>query len=948
MTRINLYYLASTTDELAELKQKFEAKVSEALSWVDPDEMSEFQVVQAIHDYIDRNTVYNSSASSDTKANAASYLAYGMLVDGSCVCQGYALAYKLLLGRLGISCACVMSSAMNHMWNLVQMEDGNWYHVDATWDDPGGDATAEPSHTYFLRSDTTMVNKLSHHDWSAAYTTPASDYANRSYATYDGPYSSGSQTHTYANSTTVASSGVTFKVEWDDVAAGDETKFHVTVTGGSDAAKARMDVPTYYDADGTSESVCDPTRGDWGTYQTIGADGYDFSFEFTASGAFKFYFYFMDETNGITWLRKQVSVDIADSSYPSVSAIVSDAVSQARTATDGSEYQMALWLHDWELKQLDYDYSLVYCSAESGLTRGRGTCESFQRIYQKLLTCAGIQNARMEGNGHTWNAVRIDGKWCQVDVNWDDTDYSSSYGFDSTHLYFGLTDELMAVAHSDHASTYQADGYAYRSTDLSNNYFVRSGQAGSWADAYAERIQAKLDAGETSFSITSDNAGNPPSICGIQNAIVAYAINQRSWSVGGSAVEVACSSVVTTASSTSWKAAYEFTVTQSISSATIDVDDQVYTGSAIEPSVTVSVGNKALVNGADFSVGYSNNTNAGTATVTIVGMGSYAGTSTATFKILPVDASGASVEVADRTYTGKALAPSPTVVLGGKTLTKGTDYDVAYSNNVDAGTATVTVTFKGNYSGTVAGEFDIKAADASTANVKVSDQTWTGKALTPSPTVILGGKTLTEGVDYDLAYANNTDAGTATVTAAFKGNYSGVATGTFKITKNDGGSKDDSGSKGDDDSKGDSGSQQAGSVSMLRLYNPYTGEHFYTSNAAEVANLTAVGWKYEGEAWTAPSKSATPVYRLYNPYVEGGDHHYASNAAEVSMLKASGWSYEGVAWFSADAKAGVAVYRAYNPFAVAGTHHYTTVKAEIDSLVEAGWRNENIAWYGLK
>ena len=79
------------------------------------------------------------------------------------------------------------------------------------------------------------------------------------------------------------------------------------------------------------------------------------------------------------------------------------------------------------------------------------------------------------------------------------------YGdLDQRHLYFGLTDELMAIAHSDHTANYQKDGYAYRSTDLSNNYFVRNGKADEWAEKYADRIQQHLDAKEESFSIDAD------------------------------------------------------------------------------------------------------------------------------------------------------------------------------------------------------------------------------------------------------------------------------------------------------------------------------------------------------------------------------------------------------------------------------------------------------------
>ena len=372
-------------------------------------------------------------------------------------------------------------------------------------------------------------------------------------------------TTTYTNSsqaTATSADGattVTFTVQWNDPVAGEDTTFHVTQTGGSSAATARMDVPTYKDPDGSSESVCDPTRNDWGSYKTIG-DGYDFSFNFTASGQYYMIFYFADNTSKIYYARTTFFIAISDANHPAVSTIVANAVAQAKTETDGGEYSMALWLHDWELEQLDYDYSLNYCSAESGLTRGKGTCESFQRIYQKLLTTAGIENARMTGNGHTWNAMKVNGKWCQVDVNWDDDDgtKTKTYGFDATHLYFGLTDELMSKAHSDHATTYQADGYAYRSTDLSNNYFVRNGQATTWAQAYVDRIQAQLDAKAEGFSINSDNASLPPSINGIQNGIVAYAMNQLDWTAAGNTVELAASSVVTTISSTSWTAVYDF------------------------------------------------------------------------------------------------------------------------------------------------------------------------------------------------------------------------------------------------------------------------------------------------------------------------------------------------------------------------------------------------------
>lgn len=368
----------------------------------------------------------------------------------------------------------------------------------------------------------------------------------------------------YAHSATATQNGVTFTVSWNDAPAGTATTFHVTQANGSSQAKARMDVPTYWDG-GSQESVCDPSRQAWASYHSLGTAGHDFTFDFTSSGTYRIYFYFMDNDRndpqndkGIYYLRATAEVTVNDSARPSVTQIVNDAVDLCRQETDGSEYDMALWLHDWTLDQLEYDHSLNWCSAESGLTRHQGTCESYQRIYSKLLDAAGIANGRITGNGHTWNAVKIDGKWFQMDLTWDDTSDNWYGDLDQRHLHFGLTDELMAIAHSDHTANYQKNGYAYRSTDLSNNYFVRNGKADEWAEKYADRIQQHLDAKEESFSIDADNQSFPPSISGIQNGIVAYAMNQREWKTDSAKVELTAVSNVTKESNRKWNAKYDF------------------------------------------------------------------------------------------------------------------------------------------------------------------------------------------------------------------------------------------------------------------------------------------------------------------------------------------------------------------------------------------------------
>ena len=142
---------------------------------------------------------------------------------------------------------------------------------------------------------------------------------------------------------------------------------------------------------------------------------------------------------------------------------------------------------------------------------------------------------------------------------------------------------------------------------------------------------------------------------------------------------------------------------------------------------------------------------------------------------------------------------------------------------------------------------------------------------------------------------------------------------------------------------GDNPETPAVEGSMYRLYNPNSGEHFYTKDASEKSTLVRAGWKDEGIGWIAPERSNTPVYRLYNE--NAGDHHYTIDASERDNLIGAGWKDEGIGWYSDDDKT-VPLYREYNPNAVAGTHNYTTDKAEHDKLVRLGWKDEGIGWYG--
>ena len=179
-------------------------------------------------------------------------------------------------------------------------------------------------------------------------------------------------------------------------------------------------------------------------------------------------------------------------------------------------------------------------------------------------------------------------------------------------------------------------------------------------------------------------------------------------------------------------------------------------------------------------------TNAGTHTVkaSVAAANKYtAGEATNTFVISAKAVTAAMItDIADQTYSGTPITPTLTVKDGETTLTLNTDYDVAYENNTNAGSATATITGKGNYTGTASKTFTIGPKTVTAAMIAdIADQTYTGTAITPTLTVKDGETTLTLNTDYDVAYENNTNAGPATATITGKGNYSGTASKTFTI-----------------------------------------------------------------------------------------------------------------------------------------------------------------------
>ena len=512
----------------AEQEAKLTEAVAVAMTKLQLNGLSEAKKIIKIHDYICNNVDYAYNSTEEQI-----YTAYGALCTGKAVCQGYAVLFYRLCKEAGLSVRIISGTGNGgpHAWNIVRI-GSKYYNVDCTWD--GQDAA---TYNEFLLKSEADFRDHTRESWKVA----GSHYLDYTSAEFNAQYpmteKSWDESTTYAHSEETSSGAVTLKAEWNDPVLGQPTIFHVSATGGSGSYKFRMDAPSYSSPNQWAfESVADPSRGEWMNYTSECASN-DYTFTMTATGTYNFRFYVMDTAAEVTYLRVNFNISVSDDKYQSVDSIVRSAVAECNSKTDGSEYAKALWLHDWLLDQLEYDKTLKWSSTESALTRELGTCQSYESAYAKLLTAAGIENSETRDtyDGHTWNAMKLDGHWYQTDCTWDDSS-DNWYSFDQRHLYFGLTDELMAIAHPGHSKIYTTDTYATRSTSLADNYFVRTGDAAKWAKAYSDRIQKNLDAGKTEFEITADNASYPPSISGIQNGITAYALNQLTWTTDKAAV----------------------------------------------------------------------------------------------------------------------------------------------------------------------------------------------------------------------------------------------------------------------------------------------------------------------------------------------------------------------------------------------------------------------------
>ena len=177
--KISISYDMESSEVIA-IQKKVDAAVTEALSLVS-DDMQDYEKALIIHDWLVNYCRYDYENLSHGTVPSSSYNAYGALAYGVAVCDGYTKAYQYIMeSKLGIPCYRIASESMNHAWNLIEI-DNQYYHIDATWDDPGSGITNEcdriglVKHNNFLRSDA-GITSTGHSGWETTVTASSTTY----------------------------------------------------------------------------------------------------------------------------------------------------------------------------------------------------------------------------------------------------------------------------------------------------------------------------------------------------------------------------------------------------------------------------------------------------------------------------------------------------------------------------------------------------------------------------------------------------------------------------------------------------------------------------------------------------------------------------------------------------------------------------------------------------
>lgn len=796
----------------------FNAAVDAVLSGVNL-RWSDEQIALYLHDYLVTHCEYDMTYSK--------YSAYNALIDGTAVCQGYTLAYGYLLSRVGVESDMITSDHLKHAWNLVTV-DGSKYYVDCTFDDPANDwFEAYCIHNNFL-CDRDSFETIGHAstDWldssgnnvysqtgladstkyKSAYwrnVTTAIPHVGNLWAYVDSMQEGETvdvMAHDYATGANrVLATGLPGRwYTWDDSSKYWSSHYTSLVSNG-EAFLASSPTSLYsISVDGASDVVYTLSDEEkslgyiYGLRSSDSPGNFIYDLYTVALGTKKAGYGTFDFQASHTDDPQQ-DVTIASISYePKAPCELGYAISHEGHDVYPLSFLIGdiLALHYSDGMISHYRFDQV---TNEGLTQGafvnvRDAADVISRadvvlssnqsvdapwtlgMHEAVVTYKGKETTfpvkvtsnpvasisfvpasereYVEGSGGHMETDGSGHRWFKYDMRFEEGNelrVLGTNGVEAVYVYEPSADESFGkFVNSKDADDVIGELYSYYEVEFSDD----------------QSFASQWGVGSHSFTI-----GYMGKTCELQAHVVS------SGDDNGDEPKT------------------------SLSGAQVTARNQVYTGSPLQPQPTVRLGGKTLEAETDYTVEYSDNVDAGTALITITGAGDYEGTASGTFVIGKADA----LLSFESARVSKSIGAAPFE----NKLAKTTDGTVSFTSSnesvatVDTTTGIVSVHGAGaavitaqasegkNYKSAEA-RYNLVvsgtgARDISTLDIEVDSAIYTGEEQTPAVTVQDGASTLRLGLDYEVSYSENVNAGTAWATITGKGSYTGSIQQDFTI-----------------------------------------------------------------------------------------------------------------------------------------------------------------------
>lgn len=735
--------------------------------------MDTYQKVAYLNDWLTKNNCYHvggGNGSEKNRAHECLIALQGNDANNGPVCESYAKALKVLCDKLGIP--CVLVDGADHMWNYVQMEDEKWYAVDVTWNDPTvenvtGKVSGHERDAFLLvGSETVNGGKtfISEHPVVNTVTVGGVGFTNGpvlNETKYELPIPPAKVT-----TAPVAATGLTYN--------GGEQNL---LTDGGTAENGTMQ----YSLDGVNYGTAIPKAANASTYtvyyKAVGNDGY------------------ADSTVGtiqVTIAKAPVSIGVA----PAAASLTYNGEAQelvtAGTVNGGTmQYKLDNGNYGTAIpKATDAGTYTVYYKAVGdanhsdtaeqsiSVTIAPKTVNPVVTLTQSSFTYNGLtQEPAVTVKDEIGNALPV-GEYA---VTYSNNIKATIAGFatvtvsDKTGGNYTVSEVTKDFVIAPAPLTIKADNKTLltgseRPDDSFYTYTITGFVSGetenvlTFIPSFTCGVDDPVEKGEYSINVSGPGADGNYTISYVSGTLTVsdHVHNWSSFTANGATITGNC--------------ANEGCDAQSNTITVVAPTDLTYDGTT--KSATLTGGIDGVT---DPTITYDKTpVAAGTYTASIQ-LGD--AKASVTFTIAPASVSDAYVVMADTfVYTGEAQIPEVTVSVDGKTLSSN-DYTVTGRNNVNAGTASVVITGKGNYAGTKTLNFTITPASLNNATAEITGTyAYNGKAQIPTVKVTLDGKVLSDQ-DYTITATNNVNAGTASVVITGKDNCTGSITLKMTIAK---------------------------------------------------------------------------------------------------------------------------------------------------------------------